>query len=169
MEARAALSRPGITSLPSSQSPVKMDIAAVPPVSGPPPPTVPSGCCMLTPLYFPIWTSRCTKILPSLDNWSFYQVAQSYCLLDFVDRKDTGWLFHVNQTFTWLILESLKFWTFPILALFVTLPIHLFLFADKMMVAKFGQCSSTFFCHRLILLHLENRNLGCLLRALLVM
>lgn len=43
MEARAALSRPGITSLPSSQSPVKMDIAAVPPVSGPPPPTVPSA------------------------------------------------------------------------------------------------------------------------------
>ncbi|KAK9276529.1 hypothetical protein L1049_006063 [Liquidambar formosana] len=40
MEARAALSRPGITSLTSNQSPVKMDI--VPPVSGPPPTSIPS-------------------------------------------------------------------------------------------------------------------------------
>uniref|UniRef100_A0A5B7AVZ0 Mediator of RNA polymerase II transcription subunit 25 n=1 Tax=Davidia involucrata TaxID=16924 RepID=A0A5B7AVZ0_DAVIN len=36
MEARAALSRPGVTSFASNQSPVKMDIATVPPVSGPP-------------------------------------------------------------------------------------------------------------------------------------
>ncbi|XP_058182821.1 mediator of RNA polymerase II transcription subunit 25 isoform X2 [Rhododendron vialii] len=41
MEARAALSRPGITSLASGQSPVKMDIASVPPVSAPPPTSVP--------------------------------------------------------------------------------------------------------------------------------
>ncbi|KAI8539198.1 hypothetical protein RHMOL_Rhmol09G0162600 [Rhododendron molle] len=41
MEARAALSRPGITGLASGQSPVKMDIASVPPVSAPPPTSVP--------------------------------------------------------------------------------------------------------------------------------
>ncbi|PSR91194.1 Mediator of RNA polymerase II transcription subunit like [Actinidia chinensis var. chinensis] len=40
MEARASLSRPGITGLASSQSPVKMDIASVPPVSGPPPTSI---------------------------------------------------------------------------------------------------------------------------------
>eukprot|EP00262_Sarcandra_glabra_P015624 TRINITY_DN4872_c0_g1_i1.p1 TRINITY_DN4872_c0_g1~~TRINITY_DN4872_c0_g1_i1.p1 ORF type:complete len:817 (-),score=202.93 TRINITY_DN4872_c0_g1_i1:364-2679(-) len=36
MEARAALSRPGITSLASNQSPLKMDPSSVPPNSGPP-------------------------------------------------------------------------------------------------------------------------------------
>lgn len=41
MEARAALSRSGITSLAPNQSPVKMDIASVPPVSGPPPTSIP--------------------------------------------------------------------------------------------------------------------------------
>ncbi|KAL7001213.1 Mediator of RNA polymerase II transcription subunit 25 [Sarracenia purpurea var. burkii] len=40
MEARVALSRPGTTNLASSQSPVKIDITSVPPVSGPPPPSV---------------------------------------------------------------------------------------------------------------------------------
>ena len=43
MEARASLSRPGITGLASSQSPVKMDIASVPPVSGPPPTSILPG------------------------------------------------------------------------------------------------------------------------------
>lgn len=43
VEARAALSRPGITSLPANQSPVKMDISPVVPVTGPPPTTTPSG------------------------------------------------------------------------------------------------------------------------------
>uniref|UniRef100_A0A0A0KT51 Mediator of RNA polymerase II transcription subunit 25 n=1 Tax=Cucumis sativus TaxID=3659 RepID=A0A0A0KT51_CUCSA len=42
VEARAALSRPGITSLPANQSPVKMDISSVVPVTGPPPTTTPS-------------------------------------------------------------------------------------------------------------------------------
>ncbi|KAG6601303.1 Mediator of RNA polymerase II transcription subunit 25, partial [Cucurbita argyrosperma subsp. sororia] len=42
VEARAALSRPGITSLPANQSPVKMDISPVVPVTGPPPTTTPS-------------------------------------------------------------------------------------------------------------------------------
>lgn len=54
MEARAALSRPGITSLASGQSPVKMDIASVPPVSAAAPTSVPPGCCMLTHFSFPI-------------------------------------------------------------------------------------------------------------------
>ncbi|XP_038892143.1 mediator of RNA polymerase II transcription subunit 25 isoform X1 [Benincasa hispida] len=42
VEARAALSRPGITSLPANQSPVKMDISPVVPVTGPPTTTTPS-------------------------------------------------------------------------------------------------------------------------------
>ncbi|XP_042503107.1 mediator of RNA polymerase II transcription subunit 25 [Macadamia integrifolia] len=42
MEARAALSHPGITSLTSNQSPVKMDAASIPAVSGTPPTSVPS-------------------------------------------------------------------------------------------------------------------------------
>ncbi|KAF5940219.1 hypothetical protein HYC85_021386 [Camellia sinensis] len=41
MEARVALSRPGTTNLAPSQSPVKLDIASVPPVSGPPSTSVP--------------------------------------------------------------------------------------------------------------------------------
>lgn len=40
MEARAALSRSGITTLPT-QSPIKVDQSSVPPVSGPPPTSVP--------------------------------------------------------------------------------------------------------------------------------
>lgn len=51
MEACATLSRPGITTLPSNQSPVKMDIAPVASVTGPPPTSMPSGlqsiCCPL--------------------------------------------------------------------------------------------------------------------------
>ncbi|XP_023541649.1 mediator of RNA polymerase II transcription subunit 25-like isoform X2 [Cucurbita pepo subsp. pepo] len=43
VEARAALSRPGITSLSANQSPVKMDISPVVPVTGPPPTTTPSA------------------------------------------------------------------------------------------------------------------------------
>ena len=43
MEARAALSRLGMTNLSSSQSPVKMDITSAPQVSGPPT-SVPPGC-----------------------------------------------------------------------------------------------------------------------------
>lgn len=44
MEARAALSRPGLSNLTANQSPVKMDIASVPQVSGAPPTSIPSGC-----------------------------------------------------------------------------------------------------------------------------
>ncbi|KAG6764166.1 hypothetical protein POTOM_031625 [Populus tomentosa] len=43
MEARAALSRPGATSLPSNQIPVKVDIASVTSVTGPPSASIPSG------------------------------------------------------------------------------------------------------------------------------
>ncbi|KAF5745288.1 PHYTOCHROME AND FLOWERING TIME 1 family protein [Tripterygium wilfordii] len=43
MEARAALSRPGVTNLASNQSPVKMDIASVNLVTGAPPTSIPSG------------------------------------------------------------------------------------------------------------------------------
>ncbi|XAR65400.1 hypothetical protein NMG60_11009519 [Bertholletia excelsa] len=48
MEARAALSRPGVTNLAPTQSPVKMDVASVPPVTGPLPTSVPpvSGSVM---------------------------------------------------------------------------------------------------------------------------
>ncbi|XWS34008.1 hypothetical protein CRYUN_Cryun21dG0002500 [Craigia yunnanensis] len=42
MEGRAALSRPGVPSLASNQSPVKMDMASVTSVTGPPPTSVPS-------------------------------------------------------------------------------------------------------------------------------
>ncbi|CAB4264979.1 unnamed protein product [Prunus armeniaca] len=42
MEARATLSRPGSTNLPSNPSPVKMDIAPVASVTGPPPTSMPS-------------------------------------------------------------------------------------------------------------------------------
>ncbi|GAV59168.1 LOW QUALITY PROTEIN: Med25_VWA domain-containing protein, partial [Cephalotus follicularis] len=42
MDARAALSRPGVTSLATNQSPVKMDIAHVPAATGPPPTSMPS-------------------------------------------------------------------------------------------------------------------------------
>lgn len=44
MEARAVLSRSGITSLPSNQSPVKMDMSSVTSVTGPPPTSISSGC-----------------------------------------------------------------------------------------------------------------------------
>lgn len=44
MEARAALSRPGVPSLAPSQNPVKMDIAPVTSVTGPTPASIPSGC-----------------------------------------------------------------------------------------------------------------------------
>ncbi|XP_021299586.1 mediator of RNA polymerase II transcription subunit 25 isoform X3 [Herrania umbratica] len=42
MEGRAALSRPGVPSLTPNQSPVKMDMASVTSVTGPPPTSVPS-------------------------------------------------------------------------------------------------------------------------------
>ncbi|KAJ6721103.1 MEDIATOR OF RNA polymerase II TRANSCRIPTION SUBUNIT 25 [Salix viminalis] len=42
MEARAALSCPGVTSLPSNQTPVKVDIASVTSVTGPAPTSIPS-------------------------------------------------------------------------------------------------------------------------------
>ncbi|XVF86048.1 hypothetical protein PTKIN_Ptkin17bG0169300 [Pterospermum kingtungense] len=42
MEGRAALSRPGVPTLASNQSPVKMDMASVTAVTGPPPTSVPS-------------------------------------------------------------------------------------------------------------------------------
>ncbi|KAI3452999.1 hypothetical protein Pfo_009662 [Paulownia fortunei] len=42
MEARSSLSRSGMTSLPSNQNPVKMDVMPVPPISGPPPASAPS-------------------------------------------------------------------------------------------------------------------------------
>lgn len=44
MEARAALSRPGLSNMTANQSPVKMDIASVPQVSAAPPASIPSGC-----------------------------------------------------------------------------------------------------------------------------
>lgn len=43
MEARAALSRSGITSLPSNQSPVNVDMAPITSVTGPPPTSIPLG------------------------------------------------------------------------------------------------------------------------------
>ncbi|XP_075484469.1 mediator of RNA polymerase II transcription subunit 25-like isoform X2 [Primulina tabacum] len=43
VEARSALSRPGMTNLPSNQSPVKMDAAPVPSISATPPVSVPSA------------------------------------------------------------------------------------------------------------------------------
>ncbi|KAK6134042.1 hypothetical protein DH2020_032221 [Rehmannia glutinosa] len=43
MEARAALSRSGMTNLPSNQNPIKMDVTPVPAISTPPPASVPSG------------------------------------------------------------------------------------------------------------------------------
>ncbi|KAI3467128.1 hypothetical protein Pfo_023791 [Paulownia fortunei] len=43
MEARAALSRSGMTNLPSNQNPVKMDVTPVPPISAPPQASVPSA------------------------------------------------------------------------------------------------------------------------------
>ena len=63
MEARAALSCPGVTSLPSNQTPVKVDIAAVTSVTGPAPTSIPSGClyCLV---YFLI--IECDWILPWL-------------------------------------------------------------------------------------------------------
>ena len=44
MEARASLSRAGVPSLPSNQSPVKMDASSIASVTGPPPTLIPSGC-----------------------------------------------------------------------------------------------------------------------------
>ncbi|KAK6921776.1 Mediator of RNA polymerase II transcription subunit 25, von Willebrand factor type A domain, partial [Dillenia turbinata] len=43
LEARAALSRPGVSNMSSNQSPIKMDNAPVAPVSGPPPTSLPSA------------------------------------------------------------------------------------------------------------------------------
>lgn len=43
MEARAALSRPGVANLAPNQNPVKMDIAPVTSVTGPAPTSIPSG------------------------------------------------------------------------------------------------------------------------------
>ncbi|KAG6671436.1 hypothetical protein I3842_16G003800 [Carya illinoinensis] len=43
MEARAALSRSGITSIPSNQSPVNVDMAPITSVAGPPPTSIPLG------------------------------------------------------------------------------------------------------------------------------
>ncbi|PIN17547.1 hypothetical protein CDL12_09792 [Handroanthus impetiginosus] len=40
-EARSSLSRSGVTSLPSNQNPVKMDVTSAPPISAPPPASVP--------------------------------------------------------------------------------------------------------------------------------
>ncbi|MFS8028557.1 putative mediator complex, subunit Med25, von Willebrand factor type A [Helianthus anomalus] len=46
MEARAALSRSGITTMPS-QSPIKVDTSSIPPVSGPPPTSVTSNASLI--------------------------------------------------------------------------------------------------------------------------
>lgn len=46
MEARAALSRSGITTLPA-QSPIKVDTTSIPPVSGPPPTSVTSNASLM--------------------------------------------------------------------------------------------------------------------------
>ncbi|XP_047330433.1 mediator of RNA polymerase II transcription subunit 25-like [Impatiens glandulifera] len=46
MEARSALSRPGVACISSSQSPVKMDMPSVAPVSGLPPTSISSGALM---------------------------------------------------------------------------------------------------------------------------
>ncbi|KDP29373.1 hypothetical protein JCGZ_18294 [Jatropha curcas] len=42
MEARTALTRPGVSNLSANQSPVKMDVSSVPSVAGPPPPSISS-------------------------------------------------------------------------------------------------------------------------------
>lgn len=52
MEASATLSRPGSSTLPSNQSPVKMDIAPVASVTGPPPTSMPSGSLCSQYAYF---------------------------------------------------------------------------------------------------------------------
>ncbi|KAK6133819.1 hypothetical protein DH2020_032530 [Rehmannia glutinosa] len=43
IEAHSSLSRSGVTSLPSNQNPVKVDVTPVPPISGPPPASAPSA------------------------------------------------------------------------------------------------------------------------------
>lgn len=52
MEARAALSRPGVANLAPNQNPVKMDIAPVTSVTGPAPTSIPSGCLFYDSAYF---------------------------------------------------------------------------------------------------------------------
>ena len=47
LEARAALGRSGVPTLPSNQSPVKVDLAPVTSISGPPPTSMPSGCLFI--------------------------------------------------------------------------------------------------------------------------
>lgn len=42
MEARSALSRPGVANMPANQSPLKLDTASAP-ISGPAPTSIPSG------------------------------------------------------------------------------------------------------------------------------
>lgn len=49
LEARATLSRAGVPSLPSNQSPVKMDVASV---TGPSTTSMPSGCLMDSTCFF---------------------------------------------------------------------------------------------------------------------
>lgn len=49
MEARAALNRPGITNLAANQSPLKLDTAPVPPISGSAPTSIPSGSFCFAP------------------------------------------------------------------------------------------------------------------------
>lgn len=52
IEARAALSRAGMTNLAPNQSPVKLDATSVPPVSGPPSTSLPSGLSHLQLIFF---------------------------------------------------------------------------------------------------------------------
>jgi len=52
MEARAALSLPGVTSLTSNQTPVKVDIASVTSVTGLAPTSIPSGCSCCLVCFF---------------------------------------------------------------------------------------------------------------------
>lgn len=51
MEARAALSRSGVTNLASNQNPVKMDMAPVTSVTGPAPTSITSGCLSYNSAY----------------------------------------------------------------------------------------------------------------------
>lgn len=58
MEARAALTRPGITNLAANQSPLKLDTAPVPPISGSAPTSIPSGSLYLFIylfIFFPLY------------------------------------------------------------------------------------------------------------------
>ncbi|KAK6133860.1 hypothetical protein DH2020_032410 [Rehmannia glutinosa] len=82
IEAHSSLSRSGVTSLPSNQNPVKVDVTPVPPISGPPPASAPSGAhrfglcdraCIST--YF-ICSRAASQAVPSLQTSSPMSTSQ---------------------------------------------------------------------------------------------